>query len=218
MIPRMSLSLRMRNSSPSILTSVPPYLEMRTLSPTLTVNSMSLPSSSLPPVPRRALQLPGVFPWRCREGRCRLRTSALHSSMRLTSTRDPRGLIVRDLLFLAILLVGYCVFLVSSAVFLLLHSPVFPRGRSELGERKTQRPDSSARMENGSGRNSWSIFVLHRQLRNQHRRLSPLPVWVRRSLPHRTPAQGQTRWRRGRRRRLPGLPRRFRQRFSPTPR
>src|SRR3954471_19244644 len=36
----------------SILISVPPYLEMRTLSPAFTVNSIFLPSSSRLPVPR----------------------------------------------------------------------------------------------------------------------------------------------------------------------
>ena len=47
----MSLSFMIRNSSPSILTSVPDHLPNSTRSPTLTSIGMSLPASSRPPGP-----------------------------------------------------------------------------------------------------------------------------------------------------------------------
>src|SRR5205085_8093679 len=52
MMPRMSSSRMIRKVSPSILISVPPYFEMRTLSPFFTVKSTFLPSSFTLPVPR----------------------------------------------------------------------------------------------------------------------------------------------------------------------
>jgi hypothetical protein len=72
----MSVSLMMRRSSPSTLTSVPPYLEMRTLSPFFTVKRVltSLPSSSLP-VPSAMTSASWGFSFRrCRGGRCRRRS------------------------------------------------------------------------------------------------------------------------------------------------
>src|SRR6202035_877512 len=49
--PRMSSSRRMRRSSPSTLTSVPPYLPKRTRSPTLTSSFRTVPSSRTLPLP-----------------------------------------------------------------------------------------------------------------------------------------------------------------------
>ncbi len=58
MIPRMSSSRIIRNSSPSILISVPEYFPNRTLSPFLTSRGRTFPSSVTRPVPTAM-----ISPW-----------------------------------------------------------------------------------------------------------------------------------------------------------
>src|SRR5438132_12556447 len=91
MMPRMSSSRMIRYVSLSILISVPPYLEISTLSPFFTVKSTFLPLSSILPVPKATtfpscgfslavsgIMIPPFF------------TSC--SSSGCTSTRSPSGL------------------------------------------------------------------------------------------------------------------------------
>ena len=89
-MPRMSLSLRIRYSLPSILTSVPPYLRMSTRSPSLTSNGIFLPSSSVLPVPR-ATTLPSCGFSLAVSGMMIPPFLTSFSSTGSTRTRSPRG-------------------------------------------------------------------------------------------------------------------------------
>src|SRR5581483_9038198 len=95
MMPRMSSSRMIRNMSPSILISVPPYFEISTLSPFFTVKSTTLPSCGFS-LAVSGIMIPPFF------------TSV--SSSGCTSTRSPRGLTltfaISYLVFLVVLLLG----------------------------------------------------------------------------------------------------------------
>src|SRR6266403_557474 len=79
-----------RNCSPSILISVPPYFEMRTLSPFFTVKSTFLPSSFTLPVPR-ATTLPSCGFSFAVSGMMIPPFLVSCSSSGCTSTRSPSG-------------------------------------------------------------------------------------------------------------------------------
>src|SRR5690242_1179706 len=91
MIPRMSSSRIIRNCSPSILISVPPYLEISTRSPFFTVKSTFFPLSSTLPVPR-ATTLPSCGFSLAVSGMMIPPFFTSCSSSGCTSTRSPRGL------------------------------------------------------------------------------------------------------------------------------
>src|SRR5581483_5950771 len=109
MMPRMSSSRMIRNMSPSILISVPPYFEISTLSPFFTVKSTFLPSSFTLPVPR-ATTLPSCGFSLAVSGIMIPPFFTSVSSSGCTSTRSPRGLTltfaISYLVFLVVLLLG----------------------------------------------------------------------------------------------------------------
>ena len=88
---RMSLWRTMVHSSPSTLTSVPEYLLVRTLSPTLTIISTSLPST-LPPGPTATTSATCGFSL-AEPDRIRPPLVVSSSSTILMTTRSARGLI-----------------------------------------------------------------------------------------------------------------------------
>src|SRR5439155_8539184 len=81
--------------SPSILISVPPYFEISTLSPDLTVKSTFLPLSSILPVPR-ATTLPSCGFSFAVSGIMIPPFFVSVSSIGCTSTRSPSGLTLTD--------------------------------------------------------------------------------------------------------------------------
>ena len=88
---RMSLWRTMVHSSPSTLTSVPEYLLVRTLSPTLTIISTSLPST-LPPGPTAMTSATWGFSL-AEPDRIKPPLVVSSSSTSLMTTRSARGLI-----------------------------------------------------------------------------------------------------------------------------
>src|SRR5436309_1329286 len=90
MMPRMSSSRMIRYDSFSIFISVPPYFEISTLSPFLTVKSTFLPLSSIFPVPR-ATTLPSCGFSFAVSGMMIPPFFTSFSSIGCTSTRSPSG-------------------------------------------------------------------------------------------------------------------------------
>src|SRR5213076_3285961 len=119
MMPRISSSRMIRYVSLSILISVPPYFEMRTLSPFFTVKSTFLPLSSILPVPR-ATTLPSCGFSFAVSGIMIPPFFTSCSSIGCTSTRSPSGFTLTAAIGFIFLLL---VFLVVPATIYLKRLP-----------------------------------------------------------------------------------------------